>query len=60
MAHRPERPKEYVCESCQNIVAGVVHGEPPDHTYEQPSDCAACGNAEFVALDRYPSMPHAD
>jgi len=57
MAHQPERPKESVCETCHNIVTGVVRGEPPDHTYDAPTECRACGSADFVELDRYPSMP---
>lgn len=54
MSHQPERPREYVCNGCQNIVAGVVHGEPPEHTYEAPDECAACGASDFVELDKYP------
>ena len=57
MAHTPERPTEYVCENCNSIVAGVVDGEPADHTYEPPRDCRACGPSDFVELDRYPSTP---
>ncbi|WP_254272117.1 hypothetical protein [Haloarcula marina] len=55
MAHQPERPTEYVCENCHTIVAGTVHGEPPDHTYSAPEKCAACGSVEFVELESYPS-----
>ncbi|MFC6757217.1 MULTISPECIES: hypothetical protein [Haloarcula] len=60
MAHQPERPKEYVCENCNNIVAGVADGEPPDRTYQPPRDCRACGNSEFVELDNYSSTPQAE
>jgi len=59
MAHQPERPQEYVCESCQNIVAGAVDGEPPDHSYRPPAECPACGSSEFVELGQYPSTPSA-
>ncbi|MBX0294996.1 hypothetical protein [Haloarcula nitratireducens] len=56
MAHQPERPQEYVCEGCHTIVAGTARGDPPDHDYAQPDECAACGGTEFVELQNYPSM----
>ena len=58
MAQQPERPTKYVCDNCNSIVAGAVDGEPPNHTYQPPRGCRACGNSEFVTLDNYPSMPH--
>jgi len=60
MAHQPERPREFVCQKCNNIVAGVVDGEPPNHSYQPPTDCAACGSSEFTELDSYPSMAQDD
>lgn len=57
MAQQPERPQEFVCENCNNIVAGVVSGDPPNHTYEAPTDCMACGSSEFVAMEQYSVTP---
>ena len=55
MAHVPEHTTLYVCESCQTVLAGTVQGQPPDHSFEAPAECAACGSSDFVELQNYPN-----
>lgn len=55
MAHVPELPELYVCENCHGVYAGTVTGgTAADHTYEAPTECAACGNTDFVGIEGYP------
>jgi len=56
MSHQPERPREYVCEGCQIVHAGIAHGQPGDHHYEAPDECAACGGTDFVDINEYPLL----
>lgn len=58
MAHRPERPQEYVCDSCLAVYVGAVDGDPPDHTYVPPEECSACGGTDFVEIENYPHEHH--
>lgn len=56
MAHVPDSPELYVCESCQNVYAGTVKDDPDlvDYAYDAPEECAACGSTAFVEIEEYP------
>jgi hypothetical protein len=55
MAHAPEWPELYVCESCHGVYAGTVSGGSPEHhSYEPPTVCAACESTEFAEIEEYP------
>jgi hypothetical protein len=43
-----------VCEDCLSVHVGTVHGQPGDHHYEAPDECAACGSDDFVDINEYP------
>ena len=57
MAHAPEQPELYVRENCHGVYAGTVAGgDPEHHRYDPPTECAACGSAEFVEIEEYSHM----
>lgn len=53
MAHAIERPEQYVCLNCQVIYAASVTGQEDTHHFNPPSDCAVCGDPEFVQIESY-------
>lgn len=54
MAHSPESPELYVCDSCQVVYAGTpIHHSGGEHSYEAPGACETCDGGEFVPMNEW-------